>query len=417
MSPDPVGSDSTRAPRDRSIELALLSIAAYRGFVEAIPGTSASFVRASFELDEAGLARLMSAIALASAGALWVGRLFDVRGRRPVLLACLAAVPVCSLLTAAAPGLIAYAAMQMALFALVTAILAGAGVVMAETMPDASRTAALGRVGVADAVGGGIAILLMPMAAAAPGTWRWLWAIAVLPIVGIAALRKTLPETPHWERRDAAQSLRTLLTTHRARTVHLTGSLLLLQTAFGGLLFWPYYHAVETAQLSLGAASFMILAGGAISLGGFAVGSWLADRIGRRITVVIGTFGTVAAGAAFYLSGPDASAWFLGAAYTAFLGSSAIALLAVQAATLEIFPTEARATAATWNAALSATGVVIAQTAVAALAERAGGLSVAVALSGLLAIPGAVWFACALPETRGVALGEAAQGAGDGREG
>lgn len=390
------------------VQGAVLSVAAYRGFVEAIPGTSAAFVRESFALDEAALARLMGWIALASAGALWLGRLFDVRGRRPVLLACLAAVPVFSLLTALSPGVGSYLANQLVLFALVTAMLAGASVVMAETMPDESRAAALGRIGIADAVGGGVAIALMPVAAQLPGSWRWLWVAAVLPILGMGLLRRTIPETPHWERRDAALGLRVLLSSHRGRALHLTGSLLLLQVAFGGLLFWPYYHAVETAGLPLGVASALVIVGGGVSLLGWVVGGRLAERSGRRFTAAAGTLVSVGAGAAFYLLPAGAPVLALGAAYTLFLGANAVVFLATQAATLEMFPTGVRATAASGYSALAASGLLIGQLSVAALAERAGGLSVAVAWVGLLAIPGVLWFIVALPETRGLALGGSA---------
>jgi MFS family permease len=402
------------APRGRSgaglVQSAILSVAAYRGFVEAIPGTSAAFVRESFALDEPALARLMGWIALASAGALWLGRLFDVRGRRPVLLACIAAVPVFSLLTAVAPNLWSYLATQLVLFALATAMLAGASVVMAETMPDARRAAALGRVGIADAVGGGVAIALMPLAAGLPGSWRWLWWAAVLPILGMGLLRRALPETPHWERRDAAQGLRVLFSSHRVRALHLTGSLLVLQVAFGGLLFWPYYHAVESAGLPLAIASGMVIVGGGVSLLGWVAGGLLAERFGRRFAAVAGTLVSVGCGAAFYLAPAGTPLLVLGTAYTLFLGANAVAFLATQAATLEMFPTAVRATVATGYSALAASGLLIGQLSVAALAERAGGLSSAVAWIGLLAIPGVLWFILALPETRGVTLGEAAAG-------
>jgi MFS family permease len=394
----------TSAASARAVRAALLAVAAYRGLVEAIPGTSATFVRDDFGLDEPALARLLAWIALASAGALWLGRLFDLRGRRPVLLACLAAVPGLSLLTAIAPGTASYAAAQIALFALVTAILAGATVVMAETMPDASRAAALGQVGIADAVGGGITILLMPLAADLPGSWRWLWAVAVLPVIGLGAVRRAIPETPHWERRDAAQGLGIVFAAHRARALHLTGSLLLVHVAFGGLLFWPYYHLVERAGLSLAAASGLVLGAGAVSLLGFVAGGWLADRAGRRLTAVAGTFVAAAGGAAFYTSGASAPIALLAVSYALFLGAISAALLATQAAALELFPTPVRATLATWYAALAASGVVIAQVVVAALADDAGSLSRAVAAIGLLGIPGIVWFGAALPETRHATL-------------
>lgn len=386
------------------VQGAILSVAGYRGFVEAIPGTSAAFVRESFALDEAALARLMAWIALASAGALWLGRLFDARGRRPVLLACLAAVPVFSLLTALSTGTLSYLASQLVLFALVTAMLAGASVVMAETMPDEKRAAALGRVGIADALGGGVTIALMPVAAQLPGSWRWLWVAAVLPIFGMGLLRRTIPETPHWERRDAAQGMRVLLSSHRGRALHLTGSLLLLQVAFGGLLFWPYYHAVETAGLPLGVASALVIVGGAVSLLGWVAGGRLAERSGRRFAAAAGTFVSVGAGAAFYLLPAGAPLLALGAVYTLFLGANAVAFLATQAATLESFPTAVRATAASAYSALAASGLLLGQLAVSALAERAGGLSAAVAWVGLLAIPGVLWFVAAVPETRGLAL-------------
>jgi len=398
----PSGTESRDPTRVRH---AILAVAAYRGFVEAIPGTSAAFVAESFALDEPALARVMAWVALASAGAVFLGRLFDVRGRRPVLVACVGAVPALALATAVSPSLAGYLAAQIPLFALVTAILAGAGVVIAETIPDARRAAALAHVGLADAVGGGLAILAMPIAAELPGTWRWLWWLAVIPVAGLGALRRAVPETPHFERRDALVGLKAIFASHRGRALHLVGALTLIQVAFGGLLFWPYYHAVEEAALSPALASAVVIVGGGVSLIGWVVGGRLAERIGRRLTAFVGTLGSVAAGAAYYLAGEESSAFALCGAYALFLGTNALALLATQTATLELFPTEVRASAATAYAALAASGAFAAQLAAAALATPLGGLSAAVAALGLLAVPGVLWFALALPETRGGSLG------------
>jgi MFS family permease len=261
--------------------------------------------------------------------------------------------------------------------------------------------------GIADQVGGGVTILLMPFAAALPGTWRWLWVLAVVPVLALPALRRAIPETPVWERRDATQGLGVVFSSHRARAIHLTGSLLLFHVALGGLTFWPYYHLVGRAGLSYGMASTLVIVAGAVSLGGFVAGGWLSDRVGRRPTLLAGTFAAVAAGAAFYWSAPGAPILALATAFGAFLFAASVALLAAQTASLELFPTSARGTVATWYTALSVSGGVLGQPALAELTERFGSLSAAVPWLGCLALPGVVWFCLALPETRGTSLDDA----------
>lgn len=395
----------------RTATAAILAVAAYRGYVEAVPGTTAPLVRGSFGLGESELASVMGLVAVSSVASIGIGRLFDRHGRRPVLLACVLAIPLFSLASAVATSLSVYVAAQIALFALASAMLAGASVTIAESMPDSMRAAALARVGILDAIGGGAAIVLLPLVIDLPGSWRWLWFAAVLPVLGFGVLRRSLPESDRWREARShepreGRGLRVIASpAHRSRAVHVTGSFLCLQVSNGALLFWPYYHALEGVGLSPAVASSMVVGGGLVGLLGFTLGGRLAEAFGRRATTLAGTLAAVAAGIWFYTTAGGTSALVsLVPAYVLLLASTAVAAVASQTATLELFPTGVRATAAAWLGVLTALGAVLAHFIVASLAARVGGLPAAVAIVGCVGIPGAFWFALRIPETRGRSL-------------
>ena len=74
----------------------------------------------------------------------------------------------------------------------------------------------------------------------------------------------------------------------------------------------------------------------------------------------------------------------------------------------ELFPTAIRGAMMGWYALINAAAAISAQTLIAVLAARLGGLSIVVGYLSLLTIPGAIIVALFLPETRGLSLEAAA---------
>ncbi len=82
--------------------------------------------------------------------------------------------------------------------------------------------------------------------------------------------------------------------------------------------------------------------------------------------------------------------------------------VASNAAVTELFPTALRGTMIGWFALTGAGGALAAETTIALLAGRMGGLSIVTGWLSLLGIPAASLFGAMIQETRGLSLDESA---------
>src|SRR3984957_9378846 len=111
----------------------------YQGFAVSIDAIASPWIGTSFHLDGSGIARLFAWISISSLGALALSRMIDRFGRRRMILWCIAAMPLCSLASAAATSLVVFTAFQILLFAFVGAAGAGCVVMLSEELPIARR--------------------------------------------------------------------------------------------------------------------------------------------------------------------------------------------------------------------------------------------------------------------------------------
>ena len=444
--------------RQATVIATLAALVSVQGFLATLLPETLTYAASEMHVRTFGQGVVFASVELSALPALLALVLADRRGRRSVVLWATGAAAVLSELGGFTPSIGWLTATQVA----AGALLAGAGiaavVVAVEEVPRGCRAWAVGVLGMAAGFGGGVALLLLPLAGTSPGGWRWLYWLSLLslPVVGVCAHQ--LPESRRWVAAEAAE--------HRAGTSRGpgrpsgtgrsyvqpapsepaepalwadhgavagpgttevgTGSLLgwargslgprlqspagrLVLVCTGAVLFALFASPASQFQTEFlrhqrhySALDISVLqqVAGTIGAFGVLVGGRLADTHGRRPVAVVCVTGATAATLWSYL----AHGWLMWMATTCgqfFLYATA-PVLAVYGA--ELFATTSRARSAGLVAASSAVGGVSGLLAVGALAGHFGTLGPALGALAVGPLLLVVLLVIAYPETAGVTL-------------
>lgn len=276
---------------------------------------------------------------------------------------------------------------------------------VAETWPGEWRGRALGIVQSSWAIGYALAALVAHLILARL-TWRWVFFVGVVPALLVFWIRRGVPEPDLWlkytQNPPTSQAKAALWQHARARLL----ALLLMNTfgmfAWWGLFTWiPAYLALPLTRggrgfNSLDSTTFLVVLNLCGMLPGYLLFGLLADRFGRKLTLV--TYLALAAlfVPAFALA-RDPAAILITATITAFFGTGFFTGSGILGS--ELFPTPIRATALgiSYNAArgLSALAPFI----IGAIGERHGLGSAFLSCAAAFAF--AALSALLLPETKG----------------
>ncbi|MBF6061716.1 MFS transporter [Nocardia terpenica] len=259
-----------------------------------LAGTITGVLKQQLQLSTYELSGILaSAFAGQFVGALVLGRLSDVFGRRRMFMINIGLYAGFTLLGAFSPNV---------WFLMVTRALAGLGIgaemtvsdtYLSEVMPPQVR----GRmIAVAYTIGfcavptvGFLARWLVPMHPFGVAGWRWLFVIGGLGAALVFVARRHMPESPHWVRRAATTARAPFLEILRApfRTRTLLFSAVMILQVFG------YYGFGTLAVLVLQAKGFTVvnsLGYLAITYLGYPIGSLLAipliERVRRKYLVL-----------------------------------------------------------------------------------------------------------------------------------
>ncbi len=305
--------------------------------------------------------------------------------------------------------------------------------IVSELWPDHARGKGGGLLQCGAGLGGILASgVWLLIGSAGPNAWRWMYLIGVLPALLTLWIRRTIPESPRWERsnerRRAARAARrtgvpvegeaaalnrftvTDLFAERAvRRPLIAAFVMMLSVTFafwGVATFIPTYVGSVAAKAGGSAPYFAAWAGlltnifgtlGFISLG------FLADAIGRKPTAMLWYAACLVLTPVVYLWAQDMRVLLVCVAVFGFFTVGIWAWAPVWLP--ELFPTRMRGTAIafTFNAPrfVSCIGPLIAGTLIVGL----GGYGRAATIVGLLFVLGVI-AAPFLPETRGKPLPE-----------
>ena len=392
----------------RLLSPVLMGLMVWAGFLVTVNGVASPFLAKSFSLDDAGISFAFGFMSLDAVPTLLLTRRADHRGRRGVLLAACTALPFVTLLAALAPNLPLYVLVQIVRGFLTGTTSSIVIVMLAEVLPAEQRARGQARAGIAGALGGGLALIVVSSLEHVPGTWRWAWTLAALPALALPIVWRVLPETDafaHAAARGETASRRMLdlfgpprrrVALARIGTIFLGG----IPGAAAGS--WVFYHVVHTLGMPAGVGSAILFVGGTVGLVGFPMAARIADDIGRKTTLVLAATIAPIASLAFYSGGGAApSVRRLGLSFAALSVAGNAAITAGRALGAELFPTRLRSTYYGWAYLAESSSVIAGQFLVAALTVAVGGLATAILWLQLLALPSLAIFWSFVPETLG----------------
>lgn len=224
-------------------------------------------------------------------GALLFGRLADRFGRRPILMLDIILFSVFELATAFSPSLTALLVLRF-MFGIAMGGEWGIGASLAmESIPAKSRGLISGLLQSGYPCGFFLAALANWLLVDHIG-WRGLFIVGAVPALLVLYIRRSVPESPAWERGKATsqkQSLRESMRGHWKLAIYL----MLLMAAFNMFSHGSQdmYHTFEEVNLHLDTSSgtaFMLVA--LLNLGALVGGLFfgvLSERIGRRKAMII----------------------------------------------------------------------------------------------------------------------------------
>jgi putative MFS transporter len=345
-------------------------------------------------------------IRLAALGSIVTLRLADRWGRRTMLLVSVAAFTAATGLTAAAWGLIAFVAFQFVARLFLATEETLAGVVLTEELRPDRRGSGIGLLGIISTAGFGLVAILLLFVDATPLGWRLFYVVALLPLGVVAYLRRNLRETRAFGAAAAAARLQRswwprLEPRDRSRLWRLT----ILFGFVGMLNTTAFFYAAELAQDGYGwkgLFTVIVFAAAPTTLTGYVAGGRLSDRFGRKpVTVwavVVFGFGAILlftemralfAPGFFLLAGADAAVQAVRTAYVS-----------------ELFPTEVRATLASF---VGAVNVAAGSFGLALVGVLAGVIDPATSIIAMaFACTATVILIRRLPETKGIDVIEGA---------
>jgi MFS family permease len=393
----------------------LFALTLYSYYVMALGGIAAPFLASAFHFDDAEIARIAGWIQIGAFGTPLLTRYADRHGRRRIIVLSFAGIAPFAAASAFATSIPGYVLPQIALTALLGALVTALAVSVAEEAPDDRRTSAQAWFGVFAAFGGALSLAMASLAPKLPGEWRAFWVVAALPVLAVPWGRARLPETARFHAardsgRVAATRARDLFAgAYRRRALGLLIVGLLKPMSLNAVGTWPFYHMVQTLQLAPGWASLVYVVGGGIGILGNPLGARLTDRWGRRPTSLAATGTAVVAGVGFFFVPASAELDAVLPALMALLAVNQIATsvysVADRCIDAELFPTALRATYLGAARLMNAGAGVASMFALSALAAPLGGLPTAIAaLCAVTLLPALAIFLAVVPETRGLSL-------------
>jgi MFS family permease len=375
-------------------------------FAAALFGQLNGSIADTFGASDADMGLALALTRIGALFALAITMLADRKGRRRSILIGVAGSGVVCALSAVAPNLQTFTAVQILQrgFVITTATVAGIAVI--EEAPDSARAYSATMLALAGGFGFSFAVVTLPLADIADWSWRLSFVIGALTLFLIPAIARHLGETTRYlalaERTDVVRGrVRDVWQFHKRRFI-LLGIIAFFTSVFNApsSQFMNKYledvHDFSNTSIAL----FRTVTTAVPGLIGLIVGGRLAESRGRRPVAAIALALATATQMVFFLAtGP--TLWFASALSVVMAGAGGIALGTLDA---ELFPTEVRSTS---NALLSVVAVIGSATGLGmagGLSDQLGGLGRSIALTGIGSLLVAVLVIPLLPESQAHSL-------------
>lgn len=352
------------------VALALMALASgfgQFGAVSALGDVAKTFgrvVHGTTVADQAGLSGTelgvgLAVLRLASLGGLPLAGLADRYGRRAMLLFTCAVGLAFTVAAAGSPGYWWFVVIFALGRPLLSATNALSQVGAAEETASVDRAKAIALIAAGYGVGGGLTAVIHGLVGSIG--FRGVFALAILPLAGVAYVRRWLVEPGRFAVATARAGEHPLPVlgpvghAFRRRLLVVCALAFAVSVITGPANSFVFVYAQNVEKFSGAAIATMVVIAGVFGLVGLFIGRFLSDHFGRRPTCAIAMVAMAVTGA-FAYSGSRA-ALFVG--YE--LGILAASTFAPGAGALvnELFPTSVRASVAGWNVAAGVAGAVI----------------------------------------------------------
>ena len=245
-------------------------------------------IQAGLGVAEGDVGWLGSILRLGALPAIGIALAADRIGRRRALLVTVLAYTVLTGATALAPDPRTYVVLQFLARVFGTAEMLLAIVVISEELAPEARGWGIGALFAIKSCGVGLAALLLPLAAGSPQGWRGLYLVGLAPLLLLAWLRRSLPETERFEARARTVErgiwtpVRRLARAYPGRfaatcAIALAASLGIAAADLMGPKYLQQAHGWSPGQVSV-----LYIAGGVFAICGAPIAGTLSDRFGRR---------------------------------------------------------------------------------------------------------------------------------------
>ncbi len=342
----------------------------------------------------------LAIIRLASLGSLPLIGIADRFGRRRVILAVTIVGLALTVVAAASPGYWWFVVIFAFGRPLLSATNALAEVMASEETAARDRTAAISLVAAGYGVGAGLSAIVHSLASGPLG-FRGIFALAVVPLIGVYAVRGWVEEPSRFMVAEAAAEhpapvLGAVGPRFRNRVIVLALIGFAISVITGPANSFAFLYAQDVLHLQGYVTASMVAASGMTGFLGLLLGRWSADHFGRRPTGTIALIAMAVTGALAYTG--SSTAYVLG--YALGVLSGGLVAPAVGALLTELFPTSVRASVTGWWVTAGVLGAVGGLVAFGAVADVGDRFAAAAELTFLPAAAAAALF-WLLPETKG----------------
>jgi predicted MFS family arabinose efflux permease len=369
-------------------------------------------IQRGLSVAEANLGTMLSVIRLGYVVSLLISPMADAFGRRRLLLYTIVGYSLFTGLSALAAHERGFVGAQFLARGFAGAESSTAFVILAEEVDAAVRGWAIGMLDALVSTGYGLAAIAFAAIKSVPYGWRGLYTLALIPLVLMIPLRRTLPESRRFEHEaeigaEAVHplgSLALLVRLSPGRLTIITTVAFLNAIGWGpASLFFPKFlqevHGWSPAQVS-----GLVVFGGVIGITGSIVAGRLSDRFGRRVTGPLFMFVTPLFAILMYTVPGSAviPAWIV-RLFTQFAG-----LVVLHTYGTELFPTSHRSAAQSAQTVSTTLGGAVGLFLESVLYRATGSHSDAIRLLSLASFVAAVIMLVSFPETAGRELEEIA---------
>jgi MFS family permease len=274
---------------DKRITVTIWMAGLIQGFAQSQASATLPYTRAGLGLTEGEISLLLGMARLGGFIALPLAWMADRHGRRRPFLIAVTIIVIGGTTSGMVTDAWQFGATQAILRTGTAAIAGLAIVILAETVSPSIRAYAISFYGAAVSLGGGLALLALPLADDGGESWRTPYLLVGSGFILLPFLIRRIPETKVYERTTrVGGQWRELTAGAFAGRFWKMSAIGVLVSAFGTFATaFSTERLVNQVGLSTATTVTILLIGGTAGGIGFFIGGHLADTWGRRLTSVL----------------------------------------------------------------------------------------------------------------------------------